>query len=180
MLIALALSVQVMAAAPVSYQPRELHLLAQADFAPPPPVAANPADLEQSISQLNARIVKMRGNWPAGALVLAWVGFSLAPVLLAGLPLLILGIGIGADSFGIGPVFLLLGGGLTFLGLLGLAAGIIGVVYGSNAVADEKAERLELIRQRDELQRQLDQMRAVPPAVRVFPSTQSLVTVAVF
>lgn len=184
MLTALALSV-VLTHAPSSglHLDGDLHsarLLAQA---PPPlpvraadaPVTGREAELQRDIDLINERLRALKTDWPTASVVMAYVGWSTAPVALVGLMLLLVG---GLVQV---PVVTLIGVVLVVVGLGAIALGIAGVVTGIAGQNAAKAERDDLLRQRTTLESELKQLRAQPGNVdRSFESSPRLFTVASF
>jgi hypothetical protein len=164
---------------------RTARLFAQA----PPPLPVRPSDpsvapvvpggreaqLQADINAINDKLRGLKSDWPTVSVVMAYVGWSAAPLVLVGLLFMAIGGGLGV------PVITLVGVVVLVLGIAGIALGIAGVVTGISASNAAKAERDELIRQRGELEGQLKALRAQPGAVdRSFESSPRLFTVAAF
>lgn len=163
---------------------RSAHLIAQGP--PPLPVRENAVsapggrelELQGRIDGINSRLRELKNDWPTISVVMAWVGWSVSPVALVGLLVMLAGGAVGA------PVVTLVGVVLLVVGLAAVAIGIAGVVTGITASNAAKSEREELIREREGLERELKMLRQNPggaPGVdRSFESTPRLFTVAAF
>jgi hypothetical protein len=130
--------------------PRSARLLAQAEAPLEAPMAA---PLATQIEQLNVRIRAVNVNWPTGAVVVSYAGGAL--LYIAGVTLLtLLPLGMLAGA----PL-------LVFAGLAIAAAGMLigGLIVGSNTAAAARAERDELMRERDRLKRELE--TTTPPSI---------------
>lgn len=159
---------------------RGARLLAQA---PPPlpvrppdaPVGAQEAQLQRDIDSINERLRGLKTDWPTASVVMAYIGWSVSPVALVGLMLLLVG---GLVSV---PVLSLVGLVLVVVGLAAVALGIAGIVTGIAGQNAAKAERDELIQERVRLENELKALRARPGSVdRSFESSPRLFTVASF
>ena len=141
--------------------PRGARLLAQADA---PLVAPGPTpSLATQVEQLNVRIRAINVNWPTGAVVVSYIGGVLLYVALVTMLTLL-------------PFNLLTGAPLLLFSGLGIAgAGLLigGLVVGSNTAAASRAERDELMQERDRLKRELE--TTSPP---VIPGVERLPTFA--
>jgi hypothetical protein len=163
---------------------RSVHLIAQG---PPPlpvrdtpvaPAGARELELQGQIDGINARLRELKNDWPTISVVMAYVGWSVSPIALVGLLVMLAGGAVGA------PAVTLVGVVLLVVGLAAVAIGIAGIVTGISASSAAKAEREDLIRQREGLERELKLLRQNPggaPGVdRSFESSPRLFTVAAF
>ncbi len=122
-------------------------------------------DLDARIQELTLRVSllqsEIRGidtNWPAGSLVMAYSGYVLSPLLLLGIPLILIGLDkSGEDNAG---TWLALGAGMTVGGVAGVGLLIAGVVTGAQGASVNRARREELVRQRIQLEDELREVRA--------------------
>ncbi|WP_415841746.1 hypothetical protein, partial [Myxococcus xanthus] len=68
----------------------------------PPPLPedldARARELTQQIAMLQSEIRSVDTNWPAGSLVMAYSGYVLSPLLLLGIPLIIVGMSSSNDD----------------------------------------------------------------------------------
>ncbi|MBL8922972.1 MAG: hypothetical protein JNJ54_29250 [Myxococcaceae bacterium] len=163
---------------------RSARLIAQGP--PPLPMRDNPVapaggrelELQGRIDSINSRLRELKNDWPTISVVMAWVGWSVSPIALVGLLVMLAGGAIGA------PVVTLIGVVMLIVGLAAVAIGIAGVVTGITASNAAKSEREELIREREGLERELKTLRQSPggaPGVdRAFESSPRLFTVAAF
>lgn len=163
---------------------RSVHLIAQGP--PPLPVRDNPAapagarelELQSQIDGINARLRELKNDWPTVSVVMAYVGWSVSPVALVGLLVLLAGGAVGSAAVTLVGVVLLV------VGLGAVAIGIAGIVTGITASSAAKAEREDLIRQREGLERELKLLKQSPggaPGVdRSFESSPRLFTIAAF
>ncbi|NVJ19381.1 hypothetical protein, partial [Myxococcus sp. AM010] len=113
---------------PMAERPVSARLLAQAPAEETPDVSGTPTppplpedldararELTQQIAMLQSEIRAIDTNWPAGSLVMAYSGYVLSPLLLLGIPLIIVGMGTSnEDNAG---TLLGLGVGLTVGGV---------------------------------------------------------------
>ncbi|QDE88378.1 hypothetical protein BHS06_05045 [Myxococcus xanthus] len=156
---------------PVSERPVSARLLvaqAPAEEAPdvsgtstPPPLAedldARARELTQQIAMLQSEIRSVDTNWPAGSLVMAYSGYVLSPLLLLGIPLIIVGMSSSNDDAG---TLLALGVGTTLGGVAGVGLLIAGVVTGSKQAGINRAHRESLVRERIRLEDELRDVKA--------------------
>ncbi|MDF1563071.1 MAG: hypothetical protein P1V51_08510 [Deltaproteobacteria bacterium] len=111
-----------------------LELVAQAP-------GAREAQLKAEIAELDTKIGAIGVAWPTGALIKATIGYFTAPVILLGLPLLLVGVAWSASGEAGGPGLMMLGGVFSAVGVAGLVLMIWGImegVEGSNAAKTEK------------------------------------------
>lgn len=128
----------------------------------PPPLAedldARARELTQQIAMLQSEIRSVDTNWPAGSLVMAYSGYVLSPLLLLGIPLIIVGMSTSnEDNAG---TLLALGVGLTVGGVAGVGLLIAGVVTGSTQAGINRAHREGLVRERIRLEDELRDVKA--------------------
>ncbi|QRK12725.1 hypothetical protein JQX13_23445 [Archangium violaceum] len=116
--------------------------------------------LTREVEDINARLRRTDANWPIGSLVMAYSGYVLAPLLLVGIPMIIIGltstVSYATTLVAVGAVFSVLGGG-------GVALLIAGIVTGLETSSRVKAEREELIRQRGALEDELRELKRTRP-----------------
>jgi hypothetical protein len=146
-------------------------LLARADVTPPvDPALAPPDTVAAQVAALSLRIRAINVNWPTAAVVLSYVGGIV--VYVAVVTALVL---LPLASLAGTPLLVLLGVAIAGAGML-----IGGLVIGSNTAAAAKAERDELIRERDRLQREVRPEVAPPPGVERWAPVEATVVLAQF
>ncbi|WP_426757143.1 hypothetical protein [Myxococcus sp. Y35] len=136
------------------------------DAAPPSDAPALPhedldarvRELTRQISRLQSEIRTVDTNWPTGSLIMAYSGYVLSPLLLLGVPLIILGLNTSNDDDK--GVLVALGAGLTVGGAAGVGLLIAGVATGSKRAAVNRAYRESLVNQRIELEDELREVKA--------------------
>jgi len=187
MFLALALSAQVMTAAPLhllqaSDAPWSARLLAQASALPAGP-DNDPVSLQQRIDELNGRIHKVGSPWIFPTFLATLLGLGSGVGLSFGLQAFLTGLkfangfGVGGQLVGIG--LLVVGGVLTGLGALALVGSILSAIAAVGVGLDTSSRRLELIEERDSLEVRLRTVS--PPFTLTRPDgLHSLVTVAAF
>ena len=151
--------------------------------APPPlpvrpmesaPVGARAGQLQSEIDAINTQLRGLKTDWPTVSVVMAYLGWSVSPIILVGLLVMAL-----APAF---PALLLIGIVIVVVGLAGVALGIAGIVTGIAGQNAAKAERDALIQRRGELERELKGLNqgGTPGVDRSFESSPRLFTVAAF
>ncbi|WP_141256846.1 MULTISPECIES: hypothetical protein [unclassified Myxococcus] len=127
---------------------------------PPLPVDldARARELTQQIAMLQSEIRSVDTNWPAGSLVMAYSGYVLSPLLLLGIPLIIVGMSASNDDDA--GTLLALGVGTTLGGVAGVGLLIAGVVTGSKQAGINRAHRESLVRERIRLEDELRDVKA--------------------
>ncbi|AEI62599.1 hypothetical protein [Corallococcus macrosporus] len=128
----------------------------------PPPLAedldARARELTQQIAMLQSEIRTVDTNWPAGSLVMAYSGYVLSPLLLLGIPLIIVGMG-SSDDDDAGSL-LGLGVGMTVGGVAGVGLLIAGIITGSKEANLNRSRREEMVRERIRLEDELRDVKA--------------------
>lgn len=117
-------------------------------------------ELRRQLRIVEGHIMELKPRMPTGFVVGMAVGFSLAVLLLPGLPLLVSGISSGTG------VLLVFGAALSTIGGLGLVVALICLVTGNNAESDLADERARLVELRDQLKQRLG---TVPPTAPQLP-----------
>ena len=148
-MLALGLTLSLLATPSARLLPQEDELLSPADV----------ASMNREIAILNGNIQLLRPAIPMGFVVGMFSGFSLAVLLVPGIPLLVVG---GAGSVFGASAFIAFGGVLTALGGLSLLAALICTVLGTNFEAEMAEERAGLVERRDALKKRLETFQ--PPA----------------
>lgn len=120
-------------------------------------------ELRRQLRIVEGHIMELRPRIPTGYIVGMAVGFSLAVLLLPGLPLLIAGISGGTS------VLLVFGAALSTIGGLGLVVALICLVTGNNAESDLADERARLVELRDQLKERLGPVPPTAPQLPVPP-----------
>ncbi|MFP2963027.1 hypothetical protein ACLEPN_36010 [Myxococcus sp. 1LA] len=128
----------------------------------PPPLSedldARARELTQQIAMLQSEIRAVDTNWPAGSLVMAYSGYVLSPLLLLGIPLIIVGMSTSnEDDAG---TLLGLGVGMTVGGVAGVGLLIAGIVTGSREASVNRTRREEMVRERIRLEDELRDVKA--------------------
>ncbi|MDY7226937.1 hypothetical protein [Hyalangium rubrum] len=126
---------------------------------PPPLVNAPDArirELTSQVEELNSRIRALDTDWPVGAVVMTYSGYVLSPLLVVGLPLLIIG---AASTAEIAGTLTAIGAATTIVGGVGVVLLIAGIVTGINASSGARAERQELLRERTRLEDELRELK---------------------
>ena len=155
--------------------PRAGMLLGQASVTAP---IGREQELQRDIDDLNGRIRDLKTDWPLGAIIGAYFGFSAAAAIPVGLIITL--IGVLAASAG-GGILLIIGLIVTGVGVAGLVVGIMSVVSGGAAQEAAKRERGELVRQREALERELKGLRQGAQGVERLPATPpTMLTLAAF
>lgn len=128
----------------------------------PPPLPddldARARELTQQIAMLQSEIRSVDTNWPAGSLVMAYSGYVLSPLLLLGIPLII--VGMSTSNNDDAGTLLALGVGMTVGGVAGVGLLIAGVVTGSTQAGINRAHREGLVRERIRLEDELRDVKA--------------------
>lgn len=107
---------------------------------------------------LQSEIRTVDTNWPAGSLVMAYSGYVLSPLLLLGIPLIIVGMG-SSDDDDAGSL-LGLGVGMTVGGVAGVGLLIAGIITGSKEANLNRSRREEMVRERIRLEDELRDVKA--------------------
>ena len=140
------------------------------DVAPAPPSAPpaslpGDAELDARIRELTSQVGLLQSeirsidvNFPIGSLVMAYFGYVLSPLVLVGIPLLIIGLGEEDDDDR--AALVAWGTGLTVTGAVGVGLLITGLVTGSQESNEKRARREELIRERIRLEDDLRDLKA--------------------
>lgn len=123
-------------------------------------------ELTREVEELNARLRQTSSNWPIGAIVMSYAGYVLSPLLLVGVPVLVIGLVSGTQS---ALTIAAVGAALTVLGGGGVALLIVGIVSGLEASERSKAERNELILKRGQLEDELRELKRSRPESSVQP-----------
>ncbi|MFP2906286.1 hypothetical protein ACLESD_14710 [Pyxidicoccus sp. 3LFB2] len=165
--------------APLSLSGRHLSARLLAAQAPPeaPSEAAPPAppsqpsaplmdaDLEARIQELTSQVGLLQSeirsidvNFPIGSLVMAYFGYVLTPLLLIGIPLIIVGLGESDDDDQ--ATLVGIGTGLTVTGAVGVGLLVGGLITGSRASSANRLRREELIRERIRMEDDLRDLKA--------------------
>jgi hypothetical protein len=139
-------------------------LVAQQEAPAPRDPETRIRELTREVEDLNARLRQTSSNWPIGALVMSYAGYVLSPMLLVGVPLLIVGLAAGTQS---ALTLAAVGAALTVLGGGGVALLIVGIVSGLEASERAKVEREELIRRRGQLEDELRELKRSRPEASV-------------
>ncbi|WP_164008085.1 hypothetical protein [Pyxidicoccus trucidator] len=143
---------------------------APSEAAPPAPPSEPPAapqmdpeleariqDLTSQVGLLQSEIRSIDVNFPIGSLVMAYFGYVLSPLLLIGIPLII--IGLNADDSDDRSTLVGLGTGLSVTGAVGVGLLVGGLVTGSRESSANRARREELIRERIRLEDDLRDLK---------------------
>lgn len=141
-----------------------VHLLAQAapsmEILAPASLTAD--DLRSQINEINGRLLRLKTDWPTGAVVLLGVGIGLSGLgFLGGGFLALVVAALGAP----GPALLI----WLATTLAGLPLIIPGIIWGTTSAAASKRQREQLIQDRTSLERQLQSMPGAPPMTPVLP-----------
>jgi hypothetical protein len=117
-------------------------------------------ELTREVEAINARLRQTDANWPIGSIIMAYSGYVLAPLLLVGVPLLVVGLTsvaeYAATLTAVGAVLSVLGGG-------GVALLVAGIVTGLEGSRRSRDERQELLRQRSALEDELRELKRARP-----------------
>ncbi|WP_224245988.1 hypothetical protein [Hyalangium gracile] len=138
----------------------------------PPLVTAAPEErireLTLRIDELNDRIRSINTDWATSSVVMLYAGYSTAPLVLVGLPLLIVGL---TSSIGSAGTIAAIGAVITGLGAVGIGLLIAGVVTGINSADAPRAEKAALISERTRLENELRELkrRGAPETLRWNP-----------
>lgn len=124
---------------------------------------ADVAAMAREVRILDGNIQLLRPAIPRGFVVGMLAGFSVALLLLPGIPLLVMGA--TGSVFG-ASAFIAFGGVLSALGGVSLLAGLICAVLGSNLESEMADERARLVERRDALHKQLEPYQPPPPQQR--------------
>lgn len=138
----------------------------------PPPLVAAPEEhireLTLRINDLNDRIRAINTDWPLSSVVMLYAGYSTAPLILVGLPLLVFGL---TSSVGSAGTIVAIGAAITAVGTLGIGLLIAGVVTGLHSADAPRAEKAALISERTRLEDELRELkrRTAPETLRWSP-----------
>ncbi|MFP2934292.1 hypothetical protein ACLESO_56075 [Pyxidicoccus sp. 3LG] len=133
----------------------------------PPPSAGVPmdAELDARIRELTTQVALLQSeiraidtNWPIGSVVMAYAGYILAPLLLVGVPLIIIGLGESDEDDR--ATLVGLGAGASVGGAVGVGLLIAGLVSGSREANVNRVRREELIRERIRLEDELRDLKS--------------------
>jgi hypothetical protein len=163
----LSLAVALLAVAPASSHlsllaseaptlPSAARVLTQATpEAPPrsvsPELEARIQDMTRRIKALNARIDAVDTRWPGSSVLMATVGVILGGLAAIAVPLSLLGSLLGIENNALLPIAVVGGAGLTLL--------VLGYTSGESATRPARAERDELLRERDALRLELKELK---------------------
>ncbi|OJT21793.1 hypothetical protein BO221_23745 [Archangium sp. Cb G35] len=139
--------------APPEVRPSARLLVAQA---PSESREARIRELTREVEEINARLRQTSSNWPVGAIAMSIAGYVLSPLLLVGVPVIIVGL---ASSAQYALTVTTVGAVLTALGVGGVALLIMGLVTGLQASELARVERNELILQRGRLEDELRELK---------------------
>jgi hypothetical protein len=123
-----------------------------------PELDARIRELTQQVALLQSEIRGIDVNFPMGSLVMAYLGYVLAPMVLLGIPLIVIGLGEEDDDDQ--ATLVGLGAGLSVAGAAGVALLISGLITGTQASKVHRARREELIRERIRLEDELRDLKA--------------------
>ncbi|MCP3144198.1 hypothetical protein [Pyxidicoccus xibeiensis] len=158
-------------------------LLAQApaeappDAPVPPPSSGVPTDAEldarirelaTKVALLQSEIRSIDTNWPIGSVVMAYAGYILSPLLLVGIPLIIVGLGESDDDDR--STLVGLGAGLSVGGAVGVGLLVTGIIRGSRVARVNRAHREELIQERIRVEGELSDLKSRRDARSTSPS----------
>jgi hypothetical protein len=125
----------------------------------PPLVTAPPEerirDLTLRINELNERIRSINTDWPVSSLVMSYSGYILTPLLLVGVPILLVGLAFGEEGAGLAVV----GGAITGVGVVGGVLLVVGLVTGISDSDAAKTEKQHLTYQRSLLEKELKELK---------------------
>jgi hypothetical protein len=136
---------------------------------PPPLPVSEEVDLDariqvltRQVGLLNDEIRGISTDWPTSSLVMAICGYVLSPMLLLGVPLMVLSAlaSTEGDDTGQTESLLAAGLGLTVAGLAGVGLVVGGVVTGVRASSVQRARRSELVSERIRLETELRDLKA--------------------
>ncbi len=160
----------------VSPVPAQASLLASSQEESPPAVRLLVAQAEEDsreerireltreVDALNQRLRGLSSNWPTSALLMSYAGYTLAPLVLPGIPLLIAGLVLGTE---LAPIFVTVGAVLSGVGGVGVVLLVAGLVSGFNAVEAARSERGRLIQERERLEDELRALKSARPEAEV-------------
>jgi|GEM_PF-2116317 hypothetical protein len=130
----------------------------------PPDAPRMDADLEARIQELTSQVGLLQSeirsidvNFPTGSLVMAYFGYVLSPLLLIGVPLLIIGLDESDDDDR--AILVGVGTGLTVTGAVGVGLLVGGLVTGSRKSSANRTRREELIRERIRMEDELRDLK---------------------
>jgi hypothetical protein len=135
-------------------------------------------ELSREVELINSQLRTLNTNWPTGALLLSYAGYVLAPSLLVGVPMLVIGLVTGVAE--LVPFLITVGTVLTVVGGVGAVLLIAGLVSGFNATTEARAERERLIQRRIQLEDELRELRRSGTATGPGVSPASSLTVLAF
>lgn len=115
-------------------------------------------ELTTQVGLLQSEIRSIDVNFPTGAVVMAYFGYSVSPLLLVGIPLIILGV--NEDDAQDRNTLVNWGTGLSIAGAAGVGLLIASLVIGSNQSSDNRVRREELIRERIRMEDELRDLKA--------------------
>ena len=128
--------------------------------------SADVAALEREVRILDGNLQLLKPAIPKGFVIGMFTGFSIAVLLLPGIPLLVE----GATGSVLGAsAFIAFGGVLTALGGVSVLVALICTVLGINVESDMADERARLVERRGALQKRLEPYQP-PPAQPHAPS----------
>ncbi len=137
----------------------------EAPSAPPAAPSVDAAELDARIRELTSQVGLLQSeirsidvNFPIGSLVMAYFGYVLTPLVLIGIPLII--IGLDADNVDDRDLLVNLGTGLTVAGAVGVGLLVAGLVTGSRESNANRAQREELVRERIRMEDELRELKA--------------------
>jgi hypothetical protein len=105
-------------------------------------------ELRRRIDDINLDTRSMKTDFPVGSLVLAYLGYSFAPLLLIGIPVILVSPLIGGAALAIGIA-------LTAVGVGGVVALVAGLTSGFKAQEELRARRDALVNERLRLEDEL-------------------------
>jgi len=117
-------------------------------------------ELTREVEEINARLRQTSSNWPTSSIVMSYAGYVLSPLLLVGVPLLLIGLAAGTQT---ALTIAAVGAALSALGAGGVALLIVGIVSGMDASEKAKAERNQLILRRGQLEDELRELKRSRP-----------------
>ena len=133
--------------------------------APPPPASQVDPELDARIRELTQQVALLQSeiraidvNFPTGSLVMAYFGYVLSPLILVGIPLIIVGLGEPDDDDQ--ATLLGAGAGLTVAGAVGVGLLVAGLVKGTRESNANRVRREELIRERIRMEDDLRDLKA--------------------
>ncbi|MBZ4415226.1 hypothetical protein [Myxococcus sp. RHSTA-1-4] len=123
-----------------------------------PELDARIHELTRQVALLQSEIRGIDVNFPVGSLLMAYFGYVLSPLLLVGIPLII--VGLGEEDDGDQATMIGVGAGLSLAGVAGVGLLVAGFINGTQASNDNRARREELIRERIRLEDELRDLKA--------------------